>query len=322
MKAKLAAAIVGLAVVLGVVLAYAALYTVTEMEQAVITQFGEVVRVVSRPGLHLKMPFLQKTNFLEKRIMEWEGEPKQIPTLGKKYISVKTWARWRIVDPEKFFVSVRTETGGHAALDDQIESAVRKEISLLPLYETVRSSSNRQLEYVTEEVAEIRKDTQEVETGRDRLVGNIREVAAEGLQETYGIRLVDVQIKRLNYIERVREDVYGRMRSERQRIAAKYLSEARSQMHEIRGNVNRELDQITSEGYREARIIQGDADAEAASIYAEAYGRDPRFYSFLKALETYKETIDEDTVLVLSTDSAYFKYLGRDISPGGGAESP
>ena len=316
MKGKLLGVIVALIALFVLLLASGALYVVTEMQQTVITQFGKVVRVVDRPGLHWKAPFVQKANFLEKRVMEWDGYPTQIPTLGKKFITVDTWARWRIVDPERFYIAVYNESGGQSALDHKIESAVKAEISSLPLEEIVRSSSNRQFEYVTEDIEKVHEGKGKIEIGRDRLVARIKESASEELEETYGIDLVDVQIKRLNYIERVRKDVYSRMRSERERIAAKYLSEARSSMNEILGKMNRELDQIESEGYREARIIEGTADAEAARIYAEAYGQAPDFYSFLKTLETYRETMDGNTVLLLTTDSAYFKYLeGGPIQP-------
>jgi len=317
MKARIIGIVVFLIALLLVLLGSGTFYTVTQMQQAVVTQFGKVVRVVEKPGLHVKIPFVQRANFLEKRIMEWDGQPTQVPTLGKKFITVDTWARWRIIDPEKFYVSVYSEAGGHGVLDDRIESAVRDEISSLPLEETVRSSTSRAMEYVTEEVEGVQRGKQEIEFGRDVLVARIKESAERGLEDTYGIELIDVQIKRLNYIERVRKDVYERMRSERHRIAATYLSEARSSQNEILGKMNRELNEIESEGYKEARIVKGKADAEATRIYAQAYGAAPGFYDFLKTLETYRETIDENTTLVLTTDSAYFKYLQEGaVTPG------
>ena len=297
----------------GVVLAES-LYTVTEMEQGVVTQFRKIMRVVKEPGLHWKAPFIQNVHYLDKRLMEWDGQPKQIPTRGKKYITVNTWARWRIDDPRKFYKSVGSERNAQAQLDDQIETALRNEVSSLVLEETVRSTS-RKLKYVTEEIEEAQTAKEQIEVGRPELMDRIQESASSGLLENYGIALEDVRIKRVNYIERVRRDVYSRMRSERQRIAAKYLSEARSEKNEILGDMNKKLDEIQSEGYKKSAEIRGEADAKAAEIYADAYGQAPDFYDFMKSLETYRETIDSGTYLILGTESGYFRYLLGPESP-------
>ena len=317
MKKGAFAALLVVIVGVGVVILSAGLYTVTEMQQAIVTQFGEVVDVATKPGLHWKTPFVQKVNFLEKRIMEWDGYPTQVPTRGKKFITVDTWARWRIIDPEIYYTSVTNETGGQAVLDDQIESALRDEISALPLRETVRTSSNRAFEYVTEEIQKVHEGVETIEVGRDGMIERVQQKASDGLEENYGMEIIDVQVKRLNYVQRVRQDVYSRMQSERERIAKRYLSEAREQKQEILGKVSRKLDEIESEGYKEARRIRGEGDAAAARIYAEAYGQAPEFYRFLRTLETYKETLDAQTVLILGTDSAYFRFLEGNFPSGG-----
>jgi membrane protease subunit HflC len=308
MKRTVIAMICVVVLVAGGVVLWESLYTVTEMEQAVVTQFQKIVRVVQVPGLHWKVPFVQNVHYLDKRLLEWDGQPKQIPTRGKKYITVNTWARWRIADPSKFFTSVGTERRAQSQLDDQIETALRNHVSSLVLEETVRSTS-RELEYVTEEIEEAQKAKEKIEVGRPDLLDNIQQAASSGLLENYGIELQDVQIKRINYIERVRRDVYSRMRSERQRIAEKYLSEARSEKNEILGDMNKKLDEIESEGYKEAQQIKGEADARAAVIYAKAYGQAPGFYEFVKSLETYRKTIGSETFLLLGTGEGYFRYL-------------
>ncbi len=282
-------------------------YTVNEVNQAVITQFGKPVGTVQEAGLHFKTPFIQKIKFFEKRIMEWDGERTQIPTKDKKFIWVDTWARWKITDPLKFFTAVRTQRGGQGVLDDQIESAVRDVISSYALIEVVRDS-NREMEYTAEELKEARK-IPEIKFGRLKIVEQIKEKGGKGLAENYGMKLVDIQIKHINYIEKVREAVYDRMRAERKRIAVKYLSEAKEEENKILGRMQWELDRIKSEGYRGSKEIRGKGDAEAIKIYARAYKKDPSFYSFLKTLQTYRNTIDESTRLILTTDSDYLKFL-------------
>lgn len=299
---------VALAVLVAAFLCYNSLFVVSEMNQAVVTQFGEIVDVAQEPGLHWKTPFVQKVNYFDKRILEWDGEAKQIPTRGKKFITVDSWARWKIVDPRTFYQSVTTEAQGQAVLDDRIESALRDSISSQMLEETVRST-DRELRYVTEEIKEAQDVKTAIDVGREQLVREVRKVAGKNLEEEYGIEMVDVQIKRVNYTDTVREDVYKRMRSERQRIAEKFLSEARSTKNEILGEMQRKLDRIESEGYEKAETIKGEADAQAASIYAEAYSSNPDFFRFMRTLESYRNVLDEDTFLLLTTESEFFKLL-------------
>lgn len=311
--------LVGLGVFVVAFLCYSSLFVVNEMNQAVVTQFGEIVDVAKEPGLHWKTPFVQKVNYFDKRILEWDGDARQIPTRGKKFITVDSWARWRIVDPQTFFQAVTTEAQGQGVLDDSIESALRDAISSQVLEETVRST-NRELTYETEEIEEAQDVKTDIDVGREELMQQVKEAAAAELEEDYGIKLVDVQIKRINYIENVREDVYKRMRSERQRIADKYLSEARSTKNEILGQMQKELDTIKSEGYEKAETIKGKADAEAAGIYAEAYSSDPEFFTFTRTLESYEEVLDEQTFLLLTTESEYFQLLEGNLPSKPSAE--
>lgn len=284
-------------------------YTLNETKQAVITQFGRPVGdPVTSAGLHWKTPFLQKAHFFEKRIMSWDGDPNQIPTKDKRYIWVDLTARWRISDPLTFLQSVRNETGAHSKLDDIVDAATRDYVSNNVLLELVRNS-NRPFSVVD---IELNQDSSavmdKIELGRNAITQQILEDAAPTMIQ-FGIELVDVMIKRSNYVEDVRKKVYERMISERKRIAGRYRSEGQGQMAEIEGKRERELQRIESEAYRTAQQIRGQADAEATSIYADAYNLDPEFYQFLKTMDTYKTTLDSNTTMVLSTKSDYFQYL-------------
>ena len=295
-------------VILGIVVLRSMLYTVDETKQVIITQFGRPMgEPIKASGLHFKTPFIQKANYFEKRILEWDGSPNQIPTRDKRYIWVDTTARWKIVDPLKFLQSVGNETGAHARLDDIIDSATRESISNHILIEAVRNT-NRLVERVEdiEEVMGAEEALEMIEVGREEITRGILKQAREMVPQ-YGIELIDVRIRRINYVEAVRQKVYERMISERKRAAEQYRSEGQGKKAEIDGE--RELDLIESEAYRKAEEIKGKADAEAIKIYAEAYSKDPEFYSFLKTLETYKETIDERSTIILSTDADYFRYL-------------
>jgi membrane protease subunit HflC len=282
------------------------LYVVDMTEQVVVTQFGRPVGdPILEPGLKIRMPFVQRVNVFDKRILEWDGNPSQIPTKDKKYIWVDTFARWRIIDPLMFMQSVTNEMGAQARLDDVIDAVTRDLITSYDLIEVVRNT-NRDM--VGSDADEPIPTTEPIDVGRAALTREIFVRAAEQMPR-YGIELVDVRIKRINYVEEVRSKVYERMISERQRIAEQYRSEGKGQSAEIRGQKEKELQRITSEAYRVAEEIRGDADAEAARIYADAFGHDPEFYSFLRTLESYKETLDEESALILTTDSDYFKYL-------------
>jgi len=291
-------------------------YVLYEGQQAVITQFGQPVGApITEAGLHTKVPFIQKVNYFEKRILEWDGFPDQIPTKDKKYIYVDTTARWRIVDPLKFFKSLNDERGAHGILDDIIDSAVRKSVNTHDLISIVRSTNN-----LIDRLRETKKeesfldDTQlePVTIGRDAIRDEIM-VSAKELA-SYGIEVIDVRIKKVNYIEDVRKKAYERMTAERKRAAEQYRSEGRGVRAEVEGRTEKELKKITSEAYRQAQEVKGRADAQATKIYAQAYSQDPEFYSFIKTLETYQNTIDSGTTIILTTDGEYYKYL-KDASP-------
>ncbi|MCH7760681.1 protease modulator HflC [candidate division TA06 bacterium] len=297
--------VVGVIVIVGLLLISGSFYTVLEVELAVITQFGKPVRVVRDPGLHMKVPFVQQATFFEKRILEWDGRATQIPTKDKKFIWVDTYARWRIADPLKFLQSVRDELGAQARLDNVIDAAVRDYITEQLLIEAVKSS-NRPL--VQSEGEEIEREVVEIKVGREKLTRDILAKARE-LVPQYGIELVDVRIKRINYVQSVRQKVFSRMIAERERIAEQYRSEGQGERSKILGDMERDLKEITSEAYKISQKIKGKADGKSTRIYASAYNRDPEFYSFLKALESYPEAIGKDTWLILTTDSDFFKYL-------------
>ncbi|MBA7715076.1 Modulator of FtsH protease HflC [subsurface metagenome] len=306
MKSK--ALIIPLVIVLFVL--YQGIFTVDETQQVVITQFGKPVGdPITEPGLNFKIPFVQTVNYFPKNLLQWDGDPSQIPTLDKTYIYVDTFARWKIVDPLKFFQTVNNVVGGLARLDDIIDAAVRNFIAKNPLIETVRWT-NRELD-VTEEGMDqtIHKRVMaEITTGRQNIVKGILNQANPKLKE-FGILLIDVQIKRLNYVEEVRRSVYGRMIAERKQIAERFRSEGEGESRKIEGDRERDLKEITSVAYRKSQEIKGKADAEATLIYARAYNEDPDFYSFLQTLDIYKKTMDEDTTLVLSTDSDFLRYF-------------
>lgn len=286
----------------------ASLYVVDVRLQAVITQFGKPVRTATEPGLYVKTPFIQEVRYFDKRLLEWDGEPSDILTRDKENIGVGTWARWKINDPLKFYTSLGTEARGQGVLDEVIESAVKNVVSAYTLREVLRNT-NRKLEYTTKELEEADVKKVMITMGRDKIVEEIRKMAARALEDRYGIELVDARIKYINYVEAVIPKIYDRMRSERIRIANKYESEGRKEEAEILGSMKRELERIESEGYKTAEEIKGHADAEAIKIYAEAYEKAPEFYSFTKTLETFESTFQKQTQFILTTDGDYFKYL-------------
>ena len=246
--------------------------------------------------------------------MQWDGDPNQIPTLDKRYIWVDTTARWRIVDALKFMQSVGTELGAYARLDDVISAATRDAISNLKLVETVRNS-NRLHEKsigakVTDKIGAGDTNIESISVGRTALTRDVLKRASK-ITPQYGIELVDLRIKRINYVKEVSRKVFDRMISERKRAAEQYRSEGQGKKAEIEGQMVKELQQIRSEAYRKAQELKGAADAKAIKIYAEAYNKDPEFYSFIMTLETYRKTIGSDTTLILDTDSDYYKYLRR-----------
>ncbi|MBU1727307.1 MAG: protease modulator HflC [Candidatus Omnitrophica bacterium] len=286
------------------------IYIINEGQQVVITQFGKPVgNPITSAGLHFKQPFIQEAHYFEKRLLDWDGDPNQIPTKDKKYIWVDTTARWQIVDALKFLQSVGNEISAQGRLDDIINSATRDVVTSHLLVEAVRDS-NRILESRAEgeDVIVTDEALERIEVGRKMLEGAILE-KAKVLAPQYGIDIVDVRIKRVNYVEDVRNKVYDRMIAERKRAAEKYRSEGQGKSAEIEGQVAKELKAITSEAYRQAQVLTGKADAEAINIYAAAYSQNPDFYSFMKTLETYKDTIDGKSTVILTTDSDYYKYM-------------
>jgi len=290
-----------------------AVYVIDETQQVVITQFGEPIgKPLTDAGLYFKMPFIQHANYFEKRILEWDGNPNQIPTKDKKYIWVDTTARWKIVDALKFLQSVTSENGAHARLDDIIDSATRDFITKQDLFEVVRDTNRiiekRSLVKEEESITQISGEIEKIRLGRQAITrAVVKEVAK--IVPQYGIELIDVRIKRINYVAEVQRKVFERMISERKRAAEQYRSEGQGKKAEIEGQMTKELNQITSEAYKVAEEIEGKADAEAIRIYADAYNKGPEFYAFVKTLDTYKNTIDKDTTIILTTDSEYLTYL-------------
>lgn len=301
-------------VVLALLVISGGVYTVDETEQVIVTQFGKVVgEPKTDPGLYFKLPLIQDAVFFPKNLREWDGERGQIPTEDKTYLWVDTFARWKIVDPLTFYQTVNNTTGALTRLDDIIDAAVRNLITSHPLFETVRRT-NRELDTFDwggkkEEIKEIdQRKMATVKVGRQEITTAIKKEIQPKLIN-FGIEVVDVKIKRINYVKEVQRSVYDRMIAERKQIAEKFRSEGRGEAREIEGEKERELKKITSEAYKKAQEIKGGADAKATKIYADAYGLSPDFYSFQKTLDIYKETLDEESSLVLSTESEFFKYL-------------
>lgn len=286
-----------------------ALYVVQEPEQVVITQFGKPVgRPITAPGLKVKVPFVQAVHVFEKRFLEWDGDPNQIPTKDKRFIWVDSYARWRITDPLLFFQRLLDERGAQSRLDDILDGETRNTIAKHELIDIVRST-NRPF-VVAEDVAELSQPeaAEKVEFGRDKLAHEVLQNARRRTGDL-GIEILDFRIKRINYVDAVRQEVYARMISERKRIAERYRSEGAGEAARIAGEKERELRVIESEAYRLAQEVRGKADAQASDIYAAAYNRDPDFYRFLKSMNTLKESVDADTLLLLSTDSELLKYM-------------
>jgi modulator of FtsH protease HflC len=304
---------IGIIAVAAILMASGAFYIIDETQQVVLTQFGELVgKPQTKAGLYFKTPFIQVANYFDKRVKQWDGDANQIPTLEKRFIWVDTTARWRIIDPLKFMQSVRTDAAAQTRLDDLIDASTRAVVSSHKLNEIVRNT-NRILQ--TLDTNTFSNDQQfgrtvfePIEIGRDELSRKILARAAPQVID-YGIELIDVRIKRINYIQEVQRSVYERMISERKRAAEQYRSEGQGKKAEIEGQMMKELNEIQSGAYKTAQEVKGKGDAEAIKIYAEAYNNDPEFYAFLKTLETYRRTTNKDTTLMLSTDSEYFRYL-------------
>ncbi len=290
---------------------YNSLYTIDETEQVVITQFGKIVGEAKKdPGLHPKVPFIQKVNVFKKNLLDWDGEKGQIPTEEKTFIWVDSFARWRIEDPIRFFQTVNNDINALGKLNDIIDPAVRNAISSNRLIEAVRRS-NRAMEVSDTDLEKPGLEKRAfftVETGREKLTRQILQAAQPKLK-AFGITLEDVKIKRINYVDKVRDSVYQRMIAERNQIAEKFRSEGKGEAAKILGDKERELKRIQSGAYRRAQEIKGKADAEATALYAAAFGKDPEFYSFIQSLEIYNQSLDQNNSLIMSTDSDLLKYL-------------
>jgi membrane protease subunit HflC len=305
--------VVGL-IILGFILWSSAAFVVNETEQVIVTQFGRPVgSPITNPGIHFKVPFIQEAHFFDKRFLGWNGDPNQIPTKDKRFIWVDTYARWRIVDPLRFFQRVRDERGAITRLDDILDGETRNAIANQDLVEIVRST-NRELES-GEDLEEVMEKEEEmsvsIKIGRPGITRLIIESASPRLREL-GIELLDLRMKRLNYVDEVQQKIFERMITERKRIADQYRSEGQGEAAKILGDKERDLKQIESEAYRTAQEIKGKADAEATAIYASAYNKsaDSReFYRFLKTMETYESTLSEKDWLILSTKGDFFRFL-------------
>ena len=283
-------------------------YTVSEVNQAIITQFGEPVGdPVTEPGLHFKLPFVQQANMFEKRFLEWDGFPNQVPTRDRRFIWVDTYARWRITDPLLFFQRLRDERGAQSRLDDILDGETRNAVARHDLIEIVRSSNREPLDTATTGLDE-EEILVPIQIGREEITQQILEAATAAVGEL-GIELLDLRFKRINYIADVQQDVFARMIAERQRIAEQFRSEGNGESARIMGERERDLAQIQSEAFRTAEELRGAADAEATQVYAEAYGSDAAFYAFTKSMETYERTMDPDTIFILGTDSEFLRFL-------------
>jgi membrane protease subunit HflC len=313
MNVTLKTGIAALALAIGILL-YGGLYTLEEGQQAIVVQFGRPVgEPVTEAGLHMKLPVVQEVRRFEKRLLVWDGDPNQVPTKGREFIWVDTTARWRIEDAKKFLENVASEAGAQSRLNDILDSVVRDQVSSSELVELVRSASWEVPEdEVLKEVPKEREEElkREIARGREEITRTILAEARKIIPQ-YGIELVDVRIKRLDYVESVREKVYERMISERKRIAAQFRSEGEGRSAEILGTMEKELRRIRSTAYRQVQEVQGEADAEATRIYGGAYNKDPEFFAFLRTLESYKDETNMNSVLVLTTDSDFYQYVKR-----------
>ncbi len=298
--------------VLSLILVLNSYFILDETQQAIVTQFGKPIgEPRTSPGVNFKIPFLHKVQFFDKRYLEWDGDKNQVPTKDKKFIFVDTYARWEITNPLQFFIRLRDERSAQSRLDDILDGETRNAIASHNLLDVVRST-NRDPE-VTEDFMEELEVLEDISVGRDKIEEIILQKANERTTDL-GVRILDFRFKRLNYVDEVRDRVYDRMISERNRIADQFRSEGQGQARIIEGNKERDLAQIQSEAFRQAEEIKGKADAEATDIYASAYNKNRQsieLYKFLRTMESFEKSMDESTSIVLSTDSEFFRYLRR-----------
>lgn len=287
-------------------------FILKETEQAIVTQFGKPIgQPRTQPGINVKAPIVQKVQYFDKRYLEWDGDPNQVPTRDKKFIFVDAYARWEITNALQFFIRLRDERSGQSRLADILDGETRNAIASHDLLDIVRST-NRKPE-VSEEFMESLEVLEDISVGRDKIEAIILERANKRTTDL-GIRILDFRIKRINYVSEVRDRVHDRMISERNRIADQFRSEGQGEASKIQGNKERDLAQIQSEAVREAEIIRGRADAEAAAIYSAAYNKSAQakdLYTFLRAMESFEKSLDENTSIILSTDSEFYRFLKR-----------
>ena len=300
-----------------IIVGSSSIYIINEREQAVVTQFGKPVgEAITEAGLHFKTPLIQRVIKFDKRILQWDGSAKEIPTFDNKYIIIDAFARWKISDALQFYKSAKNEMQAQSRLDDILDGAVRDEIANRSMVEIIRSS-NRVMLIQDVESSTVNDDSNNsedliVEGARLMIVGNILKSVSNKLTELdMGIEIIDIQLKRINYTPQVQEQVFNRMISGQNQIAEKYRAQGQGKKQEILGMQVQRKKEIISEAYLEAQQIKGDADAKATRIYANAYGKSPEFYNFIKTLETYRNTIDSSTQVILSTDNPYLKYFGN-----------
>jgi len=297
---------------LGLTTLLSSAFIVKETEQAIVTQFGKPVgKPITDPGIHFKLPWVQDIHFFDKRFLAWDGSPNQIPTRDKRFIWADTYARWRIVNALLFFQRVRDERGAQTRLDDILDGETRNAIANNDLVEIIRST-NRKMQQEVEDVTDDETPTN-IKIGREKITRLIIEAASPRLREL-GIELLDLRLKRINYVDEVQQKIFDRMITERKRIAEKYRSEGQGEAAKILGDKERDLNQIQSEAFKSAQEIKGKADAEATSVYAAAYNQNAEsrdFYRFLKTMETYESTISEKDWLVLSTKGDFFQFLQK-----------
>ena len=307
-----ASALLLLIFIIGAIVLWNGLFVVDETQQVVITRFGEVIgEPILEPGLNFKWPLVDQTHFFDKRFLEWDGDSDQATTRDKRFIWVDTYARWRIADPRLFLESLTDERTAQTRLDDIIDGATKKAVARHNLVELVRSTNRTVTPDPSLPESEM-TELQTIEKGRKEIMAEILITSAADTK-VLGIDVIDVRFKSIDYVDEVRENAYQRMIAERKRIAERFLSEGHGESARIRGEKERELKQIESEAYRKSQELVGQADGEATAIYAAAYNKDPDFYQFLKTMESYEDSLDQETWLILSTDSDFFKYLDRSL---------
>jgi membrane protease subunit HflC len=307
---KLISIIVTVGIFAAVLIFGGAFYIVNESEQVVITQFGKPVGdPITTPGLKIKTPFLETANYFDKRFLAWDGEPKQVSTRDKRFININTYARWRISDPLQYAKSLSDESRAKNRIGSVLEGATQNAIAKHDLIELVRTTNRDYIVNNEDTNDQSSKEKTVIKSGRDELTREILEIAKSSTSEL-GIEILDFQFKRINYVPEVRKKVYERMVSERKRIAEEFRSQGAGESARISGQKDRDLKEITSDAYRRSQEIKGKADAKAANVYAAAYNKDPAFYRFMRTMEIYGETLDKETILVLSTEGDFLKYLG------------